>query len=797
MSGAENHAKVDKLDLDFFGKHVGATPEDRVACKDPESFKQTYLETSIRWTLYFLITVAPLLYYPYLNDCSDLPKRAFIQVGIWSIFLIFLVKGYLNNQVHMSFHPAIISLAAWLIWSGMTVFWAVDAYSSFSLWFHWVSCSMIVVLILSTIDSLEKLDKLLIFAVVAGGMVSFVGIVQYIFDIKFIPHINTPSSTFLNKNIAVQFVVIIWPLALLFLFLSKTKVSICISSTICAVIFIFVLYTRTRAGWVCIAFLTTVCAVFSSWQWTRMKVYITFKKIAILVGFMALVYILSLVPGFTKMSSENFEKYKQSLICLIYPDLEKSGGVRTRTQLWANSLGMIKDNFPLGVGLGNWYVFYPLYNKYSIIDEDFGEKYQPKSPHNELIQIIAETSEFGLVFYLSIFFFITSSVLRTIKKPSDGGISIRAFFFFGAIVSFFLNSLFTFPLRTAVPPLSFMMVLSAILVLERISESCASYTIIPIRKYLLPHLIAVFFILFIVLAVFYAMLFKADGSFLESMVFLKMGRPKLALKKADDAKNYNPWKYKIWFNLALARNMMGLYTESADAYRKALEIHPYHLNSLINLCSTYLQMDEVGKAEKTIREALRVDGLFEKALLNMGVVQRRKGRYGESIKYFGSCLDKNSKSGLAYGGIGLTYLEMKKPFLAVKWLERAVDFGATFPFVQALESVYGDLRKASDRSGLLDQDAEKRRVAAIAYNYLGLQAWKEKNHKMAVTYFRKALEIDPNLGVAHVNLSALFLVTKQYELSRMHGCIAYKMGVPNAAMVWSSPVSESISQNLD
>ena len=60
-----------------------------------------------------------------------------------------------------------------------------------------------------------------------------------------------------------------------------------------------------------------------------------------------------------------------------------------------NALAMAADRFPVGVGLGQFAVVYPLYHRAAEIDWTFGEEFQLERAHNDHLQILAELGVVG------------------------------------------------------------------------------------------------------------------------------------------------------------------------------------------------------------------------------------------------------------------------------------------------------------------------------------------------------------------------------------------------------------------
>lgn len=111
--------------------------------------------------------------------------------------------------------------------------------------------------------------------------------------------------------------------------------------------------------------------------------------------------------------------FKESILPRLigYQDL---GG---RNTIWFVATQMIKENFWLGVGFGN---FPDVYGSYSIVLRGW---YANSGSHNVYIRIISELGVFGLLFFVSFQLSILKEILRLFKNSS---------------VKYFLLSLFVY-----------------------------------------------------------------------------------------------------------------------------------------------------------------------------------------------------------------------------------------------------------------------------------------------------------------------------------------------------------------
>ncbi|MBU0671112.1 MAG: O-antigen ligase family protein [Patescibacteria group bacterium] len=131
------------------------------------------------------------------------------------------------------------------------------------------------------------------------------------------------------------------------------------------------------------------------------------------------------------------------LLSIIYPNLVltrfgfserlETKSIDQRAELQSQSLEIIKDTWPTGVGLGN-------YTKavHDKIDKNL-ETYEYQPVHNIYLLILAELGIFGLIFFI----FILLSIFRRLDYKNKLNLSFGICFIFFAFIGFFDHYLWT------------------------------------------------------------------------------------------------------------------------------------------------------------------------------------------------------------------------------------------------------------------------------------------------------------------------------------------------------------------
>ena len=87
-----------------------------------------------------------------------------------------------------------------------------------------------------------------------------------------------------------------------------------------------------------------------------------------------------------------------------------------------------------------------------------------------------------------------------------------------------------------------------------------------------------------------------------------------------------PNDWKSFFELAVEHNNNLRYAESAEAFRKAIELNPSYLSSFVNLGYVCCELGQYAEAAQILEKALILDSRAEEAYCNLGVVYLRQDK---------------------------------------------------------------------------------------------------------------------------------------------------------------------------
>lgn len=364
--------------------------------------------------------------------------------GIGIGILVLMSLWIKRQEAQTTFHISIIK-TTWLslfVLGTLSVFWSSNADFTITKWFIWftVLCSFVVGYHLKlNEETFIKLSWGLIFAafVIAG-----IGVLQYLFDPFTLTQAAKPASTFGNRNMTTQPIVLIWPLVLFLLFSDKIQnKQVWLLSIMTALMMAFVFYTKTRSSWLSIVGEIILIAGFLLIKRKELRRWISWnstKTKAVLFSLFLFIIMLNLSSnGWTP-----FWGGVSNAVASIGADTVATGN--PRYNIWGVAIDMIKASPFFGTGLGTWF--------HNEMQGGFGtwnvSSYQ--RVHNDTLELGVELGLVGILLLFISVISLTIGSLKIINKDHK----IPALFYVMILIALsgsFVQMQFSFPYQLAMP----------------------------------------------------------------------------------------------------------------------------------------------------------------------------------------------------------------------------------------------------------------------------------------------------------------------------------------------------------
>lgn len=173
--------------------------------------------------------------------------------------------------------------------------------------------------------------------------------------------------------------------------------------------------------------------------------------------------------------------------------------------------------------------------------------------------------------------------------------------------------------------------------------------------------------------------------------------------------------------------------------------------------------------------------------LNLGVEYLKRGDYEKALEKLNRALEADPKYPPTYNALGILYQKLGKPDEAEGYFKRALRINSSDPHTL---NNYGQLLCAEERY----EDAEKAFLKAadnplyetpeISLTNAGTCALKSGNVEAAETHFREALNINPRVAIALLQMSQLSYDNGNYLSARAYLQRYLEVGKHTAKTLW-------------
>ena len=543
--------------------------------------KTIRLDLCLFYAIAAMACISPFVFVKGLFDYALLPQSVFIQIlGCFSLgaFVIF------TNKIRVLKNSLNLAILAFLAWCFVSVLYAHNSFEGTQVFTHWAACAL-VFFALQQIDITPQMTKrLLIGLYIAGVGISLIGICQALFGFSLIPQSAPPSATMANCNMAAQFITLTWPLGLL---IKKRHAVIG-----CAAMLLFLYLTQTKAAWLAVGIETVIIGCVLGAR------HLKSHKIILLIVFL-------LMSG------------------IVFFKTTSPVSINSRISMSKNTIEMIKDNPMLGVGLGNFNVFYPKYQKYNFAG-NYNEQIQVVQAHNDPLQIIAETGIIGGLLALAVIFLFFKMIINRLAGDKDTGYFI-ALAIGVATFGILINSCFSFPSRLSIPPLVVMIYFAIAMSNSKPVEAPKKLTYAAIAGLVITLGCIVNYQFGNLVQSKYIMYTKA---------FEQQKNWKVVHFLAEKGREANPHRIKMLSYSGRALIQLGHFQKGVDNLEAVTRAYPYHMNALLNLGVGYSGLGQDEKSIECYERVLEIKPGHNRAYLNMAVSYAKLKQNDKAIAAF-------------------------------------------------------------------------------------------------------------------------------------------------------------------
>tara|TARA_B110000858_G_C17790779_1_gene469790 strand:- start:217 stop:2328 length:2112 start_codon:yes stop_codon:yes gene_type:complete len=401
--------------------------------------------------LFFLAIVSPWFNLSVSNHA--IVKSYFASFGITIIMMLGIYYKCQNAGVTLKLNYIKLALIFLFTFGTLSTLWSINFDFSIGKWLLWVISAFSFILALNLSINHRSLIKIAWSLIVAAGVIAIIGLLQYYFDPFPLREATAIASTFGNKNMATEVLVLIFPLSIFLLFSKRVQgIKVWILLTIISLIVTYIIFTTTRAAWISISVELSCIAIYFIIRKSDILHWIDWgknKKNAVIVAMVVTLILLNFNPysEFNNSFSESSQKLNTYVETSQEPSVLESS-VFMRIQIWKTGIRMILDSPFIGTGLGSF--------SHNLGNEGYATWVINNTmlAHNDLIELAVELGLIGISFFLMAIVSLIVGIISLLKH-STGEMHLFFFALFVSLIGSFVNLQFSSPYQMAFPLLLF------------------------------------------------------------------------------------------------------------------------------------------------------------------------------------------------------------------------------------------------------------------------------------------------------------------------------------------------------
>lgn len=680
-----------------------------------------------------IIVVAPLLVIERNWDYTNMPKAVFIQFGTMFWLTFWFVQAFRKGRLEILKCPLYFPLAGFVGWALMSLFWAREPFGGFIVWTRWCACGVVFFLALQSLGRPGQINRLFVAIAISGTLVALLGCAQYLYGVDLVKQTAKPASTFANKNMGAQMMIITLPAAAAVFLSARRALAIWFGSLSALVMATYLFYTFTRAAWLSVmAEIILALLIFALFMLKKKGKRPSLKRRLFIPGAISLI-LLALTTNYTRdgmawqwgkavrelkglssalQDKEKVVKNSESDVDVRVKD--HGGSSRERLALWSNILEMVKDHPVKGVGLYNFIVYYPLAASKGGSQRGLTMIRRPAEAHNDYLQA---TAELGIPFVVFLFWSLTLMARQAWKVagvPGSGKDRLAAAACLAGICGLGVDALFSFPFYRAMPPFALALYGAGLFSVDPVNHKEGTSSWRLEKKGWALGGVAAGLILIVVWSSLQYRWMKADRFFRSQRHAMTLKKDwQIVINLGEKVLKYNPLRKDAKHLIGRAYAVTGRpqearkYLESFDRY------YPHDGFNLFYLAQAYGDLQEYDKATMVLEHATKIlphDGFLQGGL---GQVYQIKDRHEEALRQYRLATELLPKNSFYYSLLG---------------------------------SASATLGKIEDAESAFSKSLALKENSPRAHKGMGeLLINIPKRKPEAITHLERALELDPNI----------------------------------------------------
>lgn len=338
-----------------------------------------------------IFLILTLIFMPILRGAVESWVFAPAQIAALVLILFYVFNVMRYREIDLKRTPVDIPILLFLLVSLISFFNSRYINASITEFIRLVNLALVFYIVVNFIDTREKIKRLLNIILITGTGIALFGLLQYLGVIEKFWWSNKGflSATYVNHNHFAGLMEMMIPLSIGMILSEKerSKKSLYVYSLL--ILVLAFLLSMSRGGWFSLTISMIFMAVVIARRGKARYIVLTAALVLVTIGiFAAKAVDINLLLN--RISS--------------YKELDFSG----RLEIWKGTLGIIKDNWLLGTGLGTFIYNFPKYRP-------AGLNAFVNYTHSDYLQVISEAGIFAVSLMIFIIVRIIMKGLRTYR----------------------------------------------------------------------------------------------------------------------------------------------------------------------------------------------------------------------------------------------------------------------------------------------------------------------------------------------------------------------------------------------
>ena len=724
-----------------------------------------------------LIVLVPLVFSSVFNEYGT-PKMVLVQVIAISLSMCWLASMVLDGEVSLLDTPLNYTFLAFLAVQFVSLFLAYNMYEGIGTLFGYISFFLIASLIFYVIKAPEDMHRMCILMVGTGSVVAVIGLLQHNGIYHFGAPWNLPISTIGNVNFTAQYYNVIFPIALVMLFMShRFWVQVGIGTAV-FLMACHLVVLGSRGGWLgaSVALITLGGATILRHYQVGRRLFDTMVLGVVIVGLgwpVLTGMMAGIQVGEGRTLGQLIDTYQTRVVNRVENAiLLQDDSTLQRVRLWEDTVRMIWDKPLLGVGLGNFAFNIPQYmSRESLVvkqrrEQQTGQDLMAFSAHNEYLEIWAETGILGMAVLGVLLYQLLRAVYHLVKRYIRGEAPLLVVGLVAAVLATLTHSFFSTNLQQPVSATHFWIVVGMIWSLKLNVEGRHTVALLEThaRKFA-QVLLALSGVVLVLVIVMGTRSLVGEYYYQRGNLYFKKKAYVEAEKLWHRATEFEPTKYfQTLQALGTAQYNLEHWTDAISTFKASLRYFPNNAQVHYLLGRSLVKVGQKNEALPHLQSAVKLNPLVASYHIGLGEALYQTGAINQAIATLEEALRLDNRKFEAHQLLGASLKQLGDLTASEASYKQALVLAPTNKDVlNSLAVVYtnqGNFEAAKDVLVKLVQEAPNN----LDYRLnLGVVQTQLEEYSASVNTLQTILELQPNYIRAYVVLGQVFEVQDRFE----------------------------------